>query len=182
MHQNRWFSTGLITDSAFGDIRCSPRPPSRLGRGIPPPIPPECILPVNVLSGLLSMIAWQLLLAPLCQARMLQCWINTDFWRTTVVGSASRMKRREPDVGERATEHVLKVHPACSLLPFAGFLLEMFNTLHRRHSTPPTHRCSDVTELRSRYNCHCVGIARHNASSYMAKIYRVIQIKLNQLV
>ena len=33
-----------------------------------------------------------------------------------------------------------------------------------------------------RYGRHFVGIARHNALSKMAKIYRVIQTKLNQLV
>ena len=36
--------------------------------------------------------------------------------------------------------------------------------------------------LWSRYDRHFVGIARYNASSYMATICRVIQIKLNQLV
>jgi len=36
--------------------------------------------------------------------------------------------------------------------------------------------------LWSRYDCHFVGITRYNALSSMAKIYRVIQIKLNQLV
>jgi len=36
--------------------------------------------------------------------------------------------------------------------------------------------------LWSRYDSHFVGIARHNARSKKAKIYRVIQIKLNQLV
>jgi len=36
--------------------------------------------------------------------------------------------------------------------------------------------------LWSRYDRHFVGITRHNALSKMAKIYRVIQIKLNQLV
>ena len=34
----------------------------------------------------------------------------------------------------------------------------------------------------SRYERHFVGITRHNALSKMAKIWRVIQIKLNQLV
>ena len=34
----------------------------------------------------------------------------------------------------------------------------------------------------SRYDRHCVGITRHNALSEMAKIYRVIQAKLNQSV
>jgi len=32
------------------------------------------------------------------------------------------------------------------------------------------------------YDRHFVGITRYNAFSLMAKIYRVIQIKLNQLV
>ena len=36
--------------------------------------------------------------------------------------------------------------------------------------------------LWSRYDRHFVGITRYNALSQMAKIYRVIQIKLNQLV
>jgi len=36
--------------------------------------------------------------------------------------------------------------------------------------------------LWSRYEPHFVGITRRNASSQMAKIYRVIQIKLNRLV
>ena len=37
--------------------------------------------------------------------------------------------------------------------------------------------------LWSRYDRHFVGITGHNALSYMAmaKIYRVIQVKLNQL-
>ena len=36
--------------------------------------------------------------------------------------------------------------------------------------------------LWSRYDRHFVGITRYNASSYMAKICRVIQLKLNQLL
>jgi len=36
--------------------------------------------------------------------------------------------------------------------------------------------------LRSRHDRHFVGITRHNALSYMAKIYRVIPMKRNQLV
>jgi len=36
--------------------------------------------------------------------------------------------------------------------------------------------------LWSRYDRHFWGITRHNALSKMAKIYRVIQIKLNELV
>jgi len=36
--------------------------------------------------------------------------------------------------------------------------------------------------LWSRYERHLVGIIRYNALNKMAKIYRVIQIKLNQLV
>jgi len=36
--------------------------------------------------------------------------------------------------------------------------------------------------VRSRDGRHFVGITRYNASSKMAKIYRVIEIKLNQLV
>ena len=36
--------------------------------------------------------------------------------------------------------------------------------------------------LWSQYDRNFVGITRHNALNLMAKIYRVIQIKLNQLV
>ena len=44
-------------------------------------------------------------------------------------------------------------------------------------------RCNVTSQsLRSRYGRHFVGITRHNALCEKAKIYRVIRIKLNQLV
>jgi len=41
---------------------------------------------------------------------------------------------------------------------------------------------SDVTESMAQYDRHFVGITRFNVFSWMAKIYRVIQIKLIQFV
>jgi len=46
------------------------------------------------------------------------------------------------------------------------------------------YRIGEVTSqsLCSRYDRHFVGITRYNSSSQMAKICRIIQINLNQLV
>jgi len=54
----------------------------------------------------------------------------------------------------------------------------IFGTL----SFPTYIGSSKVTESMPRYDRHFVGITRYFALSWMAKICRVIQIKLNQLV
>jgi len=61
--------------------------------------------------------------------------------------------------------------------------------VNRRMSLPLSNRKCRYTQgkmtshsLWSQYDRNFVGITRHNALSLMAKIYRVIQIKLNQLV
>jgi len=51
-----------------------------------------------------------------------------------------------------------------------------------RHATDYTQGEVTSQSLWSPYDHHFVGIIRHHALSYKANIYRVIQIKLNQLV
>ena len=51
------------------------------------------------------------------------------------------MKRREPDVRELASEHVLQVHPAGPFLPPAGLLLQMLDALQKPHTQYNCHSC-----------------------------------------
>ena len=64
-----------------------------------------------------------------------------------------------------------------------SFIFAIYILLLKKSSCVVFLECSVPScDIWSQYDRPCLGITRHNAFSQMAKIYRVIEIKSNQLV